>query len=638
VVTRPRTPYIPPSPGYVAPTTPYTHVPIFQLPEPGARGKLGPPTSNVTWDNSNSQYGVLGVWAGAEVGIEVPQPYWKNVRDHWRRAQLPSGQWGYGHGYEGSYSMTVGGVATLLIAHDYLEAAMLGPNTAARKPYDDFITAGLAYLETGNNVMDITQMANDQLFFTGYNLFGLERVGLASGLKYIGANDWYVELTAKMLPLQHPNGSWGRADRGRDAIIDTAYLLLFLSRGRHPIMMNKLRFDGFWTNRPRDAANLAAYASREMERPLNWQVVDIQHGADDWADSPILYIASQAAPAITPDDVRKIKQFVDAGGLLFTHADQGSDAFTTWATNLAKEIAPGHALENLSPQHPLYSINYKIDNPRPRLQAVDNGVRLLMIHSPTDLSNAWQVRASESRKAPFQLGVNLYLYATGKEQFRNRLDTRAIPDSLGGLAPTYEIAQVQYDGNWNPEPGAWPRFAKSFENNTGKRVIVYPATPAQLDVQKYIVAVMTGANARTPSDQELAPTAKYIRDGGLLLVDACGGSGAFANRIEEWLAKLDPNAKLEPMTPEDEFLKQSEAGAIDLGPERLRLYTTQQLGSNGTRLKTMKLGKGRVIFTPLDYTSGLMGTNTWGILGYTPEYSEQLATNAVVVMSTKLAK
>src|SRR4051812_11226297 len=153
-----------------------------------------------------------------------------------------------------------------------------------------------------------------------------------------------------------------------------------------------------------------------------------------------------------------------------------------------------------------------------------------------------------------------------------------------------------------------------------------------------MMAVMTGANARTPSDQELAPTAKYVRDGGMLLVDACGGSGAFANRIEEWLAKLDPNAKLEPMSPDDEFLKKSDAGSIDLGPERLRLYATQQLGGNGPRLKTMKLGKGRVIFTPLDYTSGLMGMNTWGILGYTPEYSEQLAMNVVLVMTTKLVK
>jgi len=637
VITRPRTPYIPVPPGYVAPGAAYQHVPIYQLPDPGYRGKLPPPTANVVWDNSNSQYGVLGVWAGAEVGVEVPDKYWTSVRDHWRRAQLPSGQWGYAHGYDGSYSMTVGGVATLLIAHDYIEAPLLGAKTAGRKPYDDFLTASLAFLEHGDNVMDITQTAPRQLYFTGYNLFGLERVGLASGLKYFGNHDWYVELTAKMLPLQHPNGSWGQADRGRDAIIDTSYLLLFLARGRHPVMMNKLRFDGFWTNRPRDVANLAAHASRELERPLNWQVVDVRHGADDWADSPILYLASSAPPKLASDDVRKLRQFVEAGGLLFTHADQGNDAFNTWAANLAKELFPGQALENVSPQHPIYSLNFKLENPRPRLQAVDNGVRLLMVHAPSDLASAWQVRAFESRKPPFQLGMNLYLYATGKEQFRNRLDTRAIPDPPLTPAPQIDIAQVEYDGNWNPEPGALPRFAKAFQNNTGKRLVFRAATPAQLSVKDHLMAVMTGAGPRVPADAELAASAKYLRDGGLLFVDACGGSAGFATAIEQWLAKLDPAVKLEPMRPDDEFLKASPAGSIDLGPERLRLYAIQQIGANGTRLKTMKIGKGRVIFTPLDVTSGLLGTNTWGVLGYAPDYSEALLSNVVHVMSARAA-
>jgi hypothetical protein len=53
------------------------------------------------------------------------------------------------------------------------------------------------------------------------------------------------------------------------------------------------------------------------------------------------------------------------------------------------------------------------------------------------------------------------------------------------------------------------------------------------------------------------------------------------------------------------------------------------------RLKTAKLGKGRVIFTSLDVTSGLLGTNSWGVTGYLPEYSEALMQNVVMVTSAR---
>src|SRR5690606_24710054 len=116
-------------------------------------------------------------------------------------------------------------------------------------------------------------------------------------------------LAARSVATQFPNGAWGYDDGRSDGLIETSYQLLFLSHGRHPIFMNKLRFErgvgeklaggpvpGYWSNRPRDVANLTRYASRELERSFNWQVVDLGREWHDWLDCPVLYIASHQPP------------------------------------------------------------------------------------------------------------------------------------------------------------------------------------------------------------------------------------------------------------------------------------------------------------------------------------------------------
>ena len=47
-------------------------------------------------------------------------------------------------------------------------------------------------------------------------------------------------------------------------------------------------------------------------------------------------------------------------------------------------------------------------------------------------------------------------------------------------------------------------------------------------------------------------------------------------------------------------------------------------------IETIACGKGWVIFSRLDLTTGLLGTQSWGILGFDPAYSQALVKNAVL--------
>ena len=50
------------------------------------------------FDNSNSQYGLLGVWAGAQSGIGVPAEYWRLVLKHWTTCATAEGTWATSRG------------------------------------------------------------------------------------------------------------------------------------------------------------------------------------------------------------------------------------------------------------------------------------------------------------------------------------------------------------------------------------------------------------------------------------------------------------------------------------------------------------------------------------------------------------
>ena len=624
------------------------------------------PSSNFPWDNSNSQYGLLGVWSGAEAGVEVPAAYWAAVDSHWEGTQTQSGQWSYNGDRKATLTMTMAGIASLFVTQDWLDA----PKSAykvGREPFSPHLQHALNWLEAGDNAVNI----DDARSWFGYTVYGIERVGLASGFKYFGRHDWYREIAGNVIRAQANDGSWGDA-------VDTCYALLFLARGRHPILMNKLRFDGYWANRPRDAANLTRFAAHQLERELNWQVVPLRAfsgpagpdaaenaaafepgigrvprpararavggaGAEpwsDWMDSPILYLASHRPVKLLAADYDNLRAFVEAGGLLFTHADgdEAGTAFNEWIErDLAPKLFPKYELRDLPPDHPVYNLVYKIDegSPRPKLRGVFNGARLLMLHSPTDIARAWQVRDQKIKRPLFNLGINLFLYAAGKRDLRNRLESPYVSDPGDPVNGSVGVARLEYAGNWDPEPGAWRRFARWFQRQTGTGVSLRVASLASqaIDPRTVPIAHLTGTARHDFTDAEIAAVRRYVETGGVLLVDNCGGTGPFDASVQETLlTRAFPGAKLRPLTTEDHPLfkfRGRGTGTEDLTKPRLRPYVAERVGEVAAPFSGLAAGRGRVILTPLDLTGGLLGTRTWGVAGFEPEYAQAFMKNLI---------
>jgi uncharacterized protein YjbI with pentapeptide repeats len=586
------------------------------------------PPERVWWDNSNTQVANLAVWSAAEAGLNVPLAYWQKVEQHWTKCQLPSGQWSYSQAiplkYPPSPSMNGAGVASLFIAHDYLVSPRFGSDVG-RQALSPALEKALQTFEKGDAALDpFNADPTAAVRYTGYGAFALERAGLASGFKYFGQVDWYRTFALKALQTRWPDDQWGQP---KPDFADTCYMLLFLVRGRHPVMFNKLRFDGFWANRPRDLAMLSRFCSKELERPINWQVVPIDSDAAGWLDAPVLYLASHQPPKLTDQHKQKLRDYMAAGGLLFTHADGGAAAFNQWVAQLAAELLPQYPLQNLPADHQALSLVFKV-NPAPPLQGARNASRLLWVHSPTDLAQYWQRGPDPSRRPSFEVGVNLFVYAAGKTEWRNRLDVAA---AATDVLPTcaLPLARLQYAGNWDPEPAAWERFGQALLQQTGYQVEISTIDFAQLDATAPLVH-LTGDAAPKISWDQIDALRRYMQNSGVLLIDACGGSPLFAAAVEkDILGRAFPGQALVPLPDDHPLLAGDADGMQRLSKPRLRPHV-QRFGQVAPRLKLLRAGRGMVIYSPLDLTTALLDTQTSGIVGYDPSYARAFARNLLI--------
>ncbi len=267
-------------------------------------------------DHSVSQYGVLGLWACQQCGAEIPREAWEQIEKRWQDQQYSVGGWAYdGNGKDSKMptpSMTAAGIATLFITQDFLHDEQ-GLNCTGNVN-NAAIESGLRWMaQHFGEVGD------------AYTFYGVERIGVASGYKYFGTTDWFKQGAERLVRSQAPDGSWNGGFPGATPVSATSFALLFLSRGRAPVMMNKLDYtiqrpggkalDGHWNQRPRDVANIARWTGHRIESDLNWQIVNLQVPVNELHDAPILYISGDESLRFSDEDIDKLREFIEGGGI-----------------------------------------------------------------------------------------------------------------------------------------------------------------------------------------------------------------------------------------------------------------------------------------------------------------------------------
>ncbi|HAK97439.1 MAG TPA: hypothetical protein DCM87_21240 [Planctomycetes bacterium] len=216
------------------------------------------------YDNSNTQFAVLGLAVAAKHGCEVPREVWVEIIDHFLRDQEPRGPaadvavgwsnapgerasartrvkpreirqrgWGYLHEGRATLNMTAAGLSSLMVALEYLAKDSSLPaaklDAAVRAVWDGLASLAATKLQYGNR-------------HVYYGLYSVEKVGDLGGIERIGSIDWYRTGARRLLKEQRENGSWGdlqdRADR--NCRYQTSFALLFLNRATDLLSENRV--------------------------------------------------------------------------------------------------------------------------------------------------------------------------------------------------------------------------------------------------------------------------------------------------------------------------------------------------------------------------------------------------------------
>jgi hypothetical protein len=574
------------------------------------------------WDNSVTQYGVLGIWEAAKRGADIPDQFWQRVMKHFFSTQNgENGGWGYKGGDNPRGSMTAAGLTAQYIVLEELFRDRGSPPDKLQQS----IRRGLHWLD--NNFKPGNNPGYGR--FWPYYIYGIERVGLASGVRYLNGRDWFKAGAQEVIRRANNKGSLGSPHK-------TAFGLLFLARGKVPVWINKLALpEQTWNRRPNDLFFLTKYLSGYSERKLNWLRAPIDSDPREWLNAPLLYFSSDEAPELSEPQRKKIKRYIELGGTLVINPE--SRAVGNFGSELAKKLFPDYPLKGIGRNHPLTDLVREAPEAS-SIQHVSNGARDLILILPDDWGMAWQAdTGSERQSLAWKAGVNLFALATGRGRIGGRLRDPLVPDQGGGQTQISMI-RAKYDGNWNPEPAAMDQTSQFMANQTGMSLSTETKPLEQIGDSNAPIVHLAGVQQKTLTDAQLQAVKSYVQDGGTVLVETVGGQGGFAVNIGEpgiqaQLVKALGASGAPPIGAGSTIVTGNGLSkGFNLQQIGFRPYSVVTTGASGPPQLSAIFVDNRpaVLISAEDISLGCLGVPRWNINGYKPEGARKLMTNIVL--------
>jgi len=632
-------------------------------------------------DNSNSQFALLALYEAERVGVQVEARVWRLAKLYWEDCQNPDGSWGYRKQMPGTGSMTCAGITSMVIANDMVHqsnAQVDGDRILccqeASDEGDDRVVRALQWL--GKNFSVTHNPGGAPQTWLLYYLYGLERVGRMTAHRFIGGHDWYREGARHLIEMRSTvaaaAGWQGKGFEEKDKNVATSFAMLFLAKGRRPVLLSKVKFRASddWNHHQSDVGNLTRFVESRWKRDLTWQVVDSEAASvDDLLQSPVLYFSGRDnllpdSQADQDDLARKLRDYVDRGGFLFAEADCNGAGFDQSFRALMQRVFPEkeYRLQLLPPEHPIWRAEEKVDPKYLRpLLGIEFGCRTSVVYAPPDpeglrpsLSCLWELsRSGRDRdhretvkaqtRAGLAIGINVLAYATNRELRPKDMipakvvrDEKRDPSARGRIY----IANLRHPGGCHAAPRALVNLmetaAQELKIRTGTEAREVGLTDETLF--EYHLVFMQGRSMFRLTDAERKQLRIFVERGGMLFANSICASKTFTESFRREMATIFPDKPLEPIPASDPLLTPA-YGGFDLSTVTRR-DPQRSTGNEPLKdvlrkvppeLEGIKFGdRYGVIFSRHDLSCALEKQNSLECQGYVREDAGRIGLNVLL--------
>ncbi len=499
-----------------------------------------------------------------------------------------------------------------------------------------------------------------------------------TGNRFIGNADWYREGAAQLLQQQFKGDGMFHSTsmfETNQREVNTAFALLFLSKGKRQVVMSRLQHSAPLGGRnPADNAaredwNLHRQAIQHLtlateqvwKRDLAWQTIDIQRASlKDLLETPVLFISGREALTLSAAQCTMLREYVDNGGFIFAEAcDQDGCKGDQFIADFQKFVSQtfDQPLEKLSPDHPIWSVEARVDPKNlPHnfwLYGVQSCCRLGLVYSPISLSCRWELNApfglKAARSARLQaeldnatkIGINVLSYATGK-QLKEKLDAVSILEGNLPAPPgdrnTLIIPKLEHAGGANDAPRAIPNLLlwldreNPFQISNEHRMI----SITEENLQKYPMVFMHGRGSFRLSEKQRQALRVYFENGGFMFADAICANEDFATSLRRELDLIFPGKSLERLPASHPMLTSAYRGydvrqvtILDPTPTDGKLLTGER--KTTPQLEVIRSGDLiSVVFSPLDMSCALESRHSLQCRGYVREDAARLGINIIL--------